>query len=46
MELYDHQTDPQENVNIAGRSENKALTEQLTAQFHKLYQPDPTTHAR
>ncbi len=46
VELYDHQTDPQENVNIAARSENKALIEQLTAQFHKLYKPDPTTYAR
>ena len=46
VEFYDHQTDPQENVNIAGRPENKALTEQLAAQFHELYKPDPTTHAR
>ena len=46
VELYDHQTDPQENVNIAVRSENKALIEQLTTQFHELYKPDPTTHAR
>lgn len=46
VELYDHQTDPQENVNIAEQPENKAFIEQLTSQFHKLYKPDPTTHAR
>lgn len=32
-ELYDHQTDPQENVNVADRPENKALVEQLTKQM-------------
>lgn len=31
-ELYDHQTDPQENVNIAERRENNDLVEALTAQ--------------
>lgn len=30
-ELYDHQTDPQENQNIAGRTENTALIESLAA---------------
>jgi len=31
IELYDHQTDPAENVNIAGRAENAALVKELTA---------------
>jgi hypothetical protein len=30
-ELYDHQTDPQENQNIAGRPENAALIGSLAA---------------
>ncbi len=32
-ELYDHQTDPQENTNIAHDPANKALVEKLTAQW-------------
>ncbi len=32
IELYDHQTDPQENTNIANEPANKALVEKLTAQ--------------
>jgi len=32
-ELYDHQTDPQENTNIAERPENQALVEELTQQM-------------
>lgn len=32
VELYDHQTDPQENTNIASNPENKELLEKLTAQ--------------
>ena len=32
-ELYDHQTDPQENQNIAGRPENAALLESLAAEL-------------
>lgn len=32
-ELYDHRDDPQENVNIADRPENKALVEELTKQM-------------
>ena len=39
VELYDHQTDPQENVNIAERAEHEAMIEQLTAQFRELYKP-------
>ena len=31
QELYDHQTDPQENQNLAGRPENAALVKALTA---------------
>jgi arylsulfatase A-like enzyme len=34
VELYDHQTDPGENVNIAGRAENRSLVEQLRTQLH------------
>jgi arylsulfatase A-like enzyme len=30
-ELYDHQTDPQENTNIAAKPENAALVEELAA---------------
>jgi arylsulfatase A-like enzyme len=33
VELYDHQADPKENVNIAGLPENAKLLEQLTEQF-------------
>jgi iduronate 2-sulfatase len=32
-ELYDHQTDPQENVNIADRPENREVVEELTKQM-------------
>ncbi|MCX7012291.1 MAG: sulfatase [Candidatus Sumerlaeota bacterium] len=32
-ELYDHQDDPLENVNLANRAENKGLVEQLTKQL-------------
>jgi arylsulfatase A-like enzyme len=32
-ELYDHQTDPQENVNVAGRAENAALVKKLMEQW-------------
>ena len=31
-ELYDHQKDPQENENVAERSENKSLVDKLTRQ--------------
>ncbi len=33
IELYDHQTDPQENQNIAKRPENAALVEKLMTQW-------------
>lgn len=33
-ELYDHQTDPQENQNIAGRPDHAALVKELTAKLH------------
>jgi arylsulfatase A-like enzyme len=33
IELYDHQTDPQENINIAKLPANAALVERLTAQW-------------
>ena len=32
-ELYDHQADPKENVNIAGQAENAALINKLSAQL-------------
>jgi acetyl esterase/lipase len=35
VELYDHQTDPQENINIAEEPGNKALLATLTAQWEK-----------
>lgn len=33
VELYDHETDPDENVNVAGDPANAALVEKLTAQL-------------
>lgn len=33
-ELYDHTNDPQENVNIANRAENKKLLASLTEEMH------------
>lgn len=33
LELYDHRTDPQENQNLAGRSEHRDLVAQLTAEL-------------
>jgi iduronate 2-sulfatase len=35
LELYDHQTDPEENVNIANLPENFALVGQLKDQLHR-----------
>jgi arylsulfatase A-like enzyme len=35
VELYDHQTDPQENVNIANAPENAELVARLTAQWQQ-----------
>ena len=35
VELYDHRTDPQENVNIANDPKNAALVERLTEQWMK-----------
>ena len=37
-ELYDHQTDPQENVNVAKDPANAALVRQLMAQWEKGWQ--------
>jgi iduronate 2-sulfatase len=37
-ELYDHQTDPKENVNVARRRENAALVAELAAQMAKGWQ--------
>ncbi len=36
-ELYDHQTDPGETVNVAVRSENQALVAQLAAQLRQSF---------
>ena len=38
VELYDHQTDPQENVNIANDPKNAALMAKLTEQWLKGWQ--------
>ncbi|MBN2307350.1 MAG: sulfatase [Candidatus Hydrogenedentes bacterium] len=37
-ELYDHETDPDENENIAGYPENEALVNRLTAQLRAGWQ--------
>ena len=37
-ELYDHQTDPQENYNIARKPENAGLVKQLMEQWSKGWQ--------
>lgn len=37
-ELYDHQTDPQENISLAKEPEYKARVEQLTRQLHAGWQ--------
>ena len=38
MELYDHQTDPQENTNLANLPANAALVERLVAQWRRGWQ--------
>ena len=38
IELYDHQTDPQENYNIAKKPANAALVSQLMEQWHQGWQ--------
>jgi arylsulfatase A-like enzyme len=35
LELYDHQTDPQEDVNVAGLPENRELVELLTGRMNR-----------
>ena len=40
IELYDHQNDPEENVNVAGLSENEAVVKDLTKLFNQRYKPD------
>lgn len=37
VELYDHQTDPAENVNLAAEPGNQALTEKLARQFQEVW---------
>jgi len=37
-ELYDHQTDPAENENVADRPENKPVLEQLARQLQERKQ--------
>jgi iduronate 2-sulfatase len=34
IELYDHQTDPQENINIANEPANAPLVKELTAKLN------------
>ena len=48
IELYDHQTDPQENVNIAKDPANAKLVEQLMEQWKKGWQgaKPPVTAAK
>jgi len=36
-ELYDHQTDPAENVNVADRPENRKLLKKLSQMLHEGY---------
>lgn len=38
VELYDHQQDPEENVNLAGRPEFKEVVEQMAAQLKAGWQ--------
>lgn len=38
IELYDHQTDPQENTNIAKKAENADLVKKLMDQWNKGWQ--------
>jgi len=38
MELYDHEVDPQENVNIANQPESKSLVEELEGQLSQGWQ--------
>lgn len=38
VELYDHETDPQENTNIAGYPENKTLVDELARQLQGGWQ--------
>jgi iduronate 2-sulfatase len=45
-ELYDHLTDPQENVNIAERLENRALVDELTRQMQAGWQATRARLAR
>lgn len=37
-ELYDHETDPGENVNLAGRPETAAVEQRLLEQFKECWQ--------
>jgi arylsulfatase A-like enzyme len=43
VELYDHQTDPQENVNIAGDANNSALVANLTEQWFDAWKEKPAS---
>jgi hypothetical protein len=37
-ELYDHRTDPEENVNVVDRAENRELVEGLSEMLRAGYQ--------
>jgi arylsulfatase A-like enzyme len=43
-ELYDHNTDPEENSNIAGRPENKDLVDKLAAQLKAGWPASSSAH--
>ncbi|MCD6338395.1 MAG: sulfatase [Verrucomicrobia bacterium] len=45
VELYDHQTDPQGNVNIANHPTNRRLVEELTRQMLESLPISPTSPA-
>ena len=44
VELYDHQTDPQENTNVASHPANQRLVEELTRQLLDMLPLAPTAH--
>lgn len=41
VELYDHHTDAQENLNIANQPDNKVLVAQLSRQFSESLTLEP-----
>ena len=43
-ELYDHQADPEENVNLAGRTDHAEIVEELTKQLNAGWQAARPAH--